>query len=524
MPSDDDAAPSQPAPRLLRTRLNWQRLGGGWVALALLVGVGGGVLQWLGPPSDGARPRSGPGSSGPGSAPARATPGPGTTRDAAVSGDATPRTDAAAGQGPAGVATAPTTTAPPPVLYPSGGARDRREPAQAASGSSAPNATAGSPTLGGSAAGSSPPAAEHPATPAAPLAAEPVTPGGPPPRVAGAQVAGSGTERSVEAAPTGPRSAASPVPTPASAAPVVIAAPLAALLEPAADGLALPRIGADGLAPMQAYARPFQAPPGARLVAIVLDGIGLSEADSQAAINALPGEVDLAVSPYAPRPEALLRQARLKGHELLASIPMEPAGAPLNDEGGRALTIDATPEANEANLAWVLGRIQGYVGATGGSDGQRGEHFALSGRPFAAVAESLAARGLLYLDAAGARVPFGLASRGVDLVVDEPAGAAALDARLARLETMAQENGVAVGLAGPPRPVTVERIAAWAKGLASRGLVLAPVSALVRTGRAAPPTAGQGGAAPGVPDMAAPVPHGQAADGSAGASQARRAP
>ncbi len=498
------AVPGHPASRPLRARLSWQRLGGGWVALALLAGVGGGVLQWLGPPSGSAAPGSGPAS-----APVGATPGPGTTRDATAPGDATPRTDAAAGQGPAAVTTAPATTAPPPVLYPSGGARDRREPVQAASGSPAANATVGSPTFGGSAAGSGPPAAEHPATPAPPLAAEPVAPVGPSPRVAGAEAAGSGTERTANAAPAGP---------------LVIAAPLAALLEPAADGLALPRVGADGVAPMQAYARPFQAPPGARLVAIVLDGIGLSEADSQAAINVLPGEVDLAVSPYAPRPEALLRQARLKGHELLASIPMEPAGAPLNDEGGRALTIDATPEVNEANLVWVLGRIQGYVGVTGGSDGQRGEHFALSGRPFAAVAESLAARGLLYLDAAGTRVPAGLASRGVDLVVDEPAGAAALDARLARLETMAQENGVAVGLAGPPRPVTVERIAAWAKGLASRGLVLAPVSALARTGRAAPSAAGQDGAAPGVVGVAAPVPRGRAADGSAGASQARKAP
>jgi len=214
----------------------------------------------------------------------------------------------------------------------------------------------------------------------------------------------------------------------------------------------------------------------------VLDGIGLSEADSLAAINDLPGAVDLAVSAYAAHPDALLVQARLRGHELLASIPMEPAGSPLNDEGGLALTADATPDANEAELARVLGRIQGYAGVTGGSDGQRGEHFALSGRPFAEVARALAARGLMYIDAAGVRLPPGLASRGVDLVVDEPAGAASLDARLARLEAMAQENGAALGLAGPPRPVTVERLAAWAAGLAARGLVLVPASALVRAG------------------------------------------
>ncbi len=325
--------------------------------------------------------------------------------------------------------------------------------------------------------------------------ARPVPPGSPAPQAAGAGsidpgATGLGRDRSADAIPPGSRPAA-----PAVDAPATIAAPIAALLEPAAGGLALPRIGADGLAPMRAYARPFSAPPGAKLVAIVVDGIGLSEADSQAAINALPGAIDLAVSPYAPHPEPLLHQARLKGHELLASIPMEPAGAPLNDEGGRALTLDATAEANAANLDQVLGRIQGYAGATGGSDGQRGEHFALSGRPFALVAEALAARGLLYVDSAGTHLPPGLASRGVDLVVDEPAGAAVLDARLARLEAAAQEKGAAVGLAGPPRPVMVERLAAWAKGLAARGFVLAPVSALVRTGKAAAPGTGPSGAA-----------------------------
>ncbi len=431
-------------------------------------------------------------------------------------------------------------TEPPPVLHPSGGPRNRQDPGQTASGlpASSPAAIGSPPSqepLSGPPRPPVPerPAPEHSATseamPSAALPAEAAASTGAVPSAA------AGPENAVPAA-----SRPAAVPASAPDGPVVVAAPLAALLEPAADGLALPRIGADGLAPMQAYAQPFQAAPGAKLVAVVLDGIGLSEADSLAAINVLPGAIDLAVSPYAPHPEALLRQARLKGHELLASIPMEPAGAPLNDEGGRALTIDATPEANAANLAGVLGRFGGYVGATGGSDGQRGEHFALSGRPFAAVAEGLAARGLLYVDTAGTRLPAQLASCGVDLVVDEPAGAASLNARLARLEAAAQENGAAVGLAGPPRPVTVERLAAWAKGLAARGLVLAPVSALVRTGRSALSGTGPSGVAGGGPASGGPVrdeadalamptaatPHGQVAGAPSapGVSAARRAP
>ncbi len=517
-----DVAPSR-GPASLRDRLTWRRLGGAWAALAVLAGGGAGVLQWLGAPQEPAgvpvsAASAGP-SAGTGVAAFRDDAGTGAgareavaPRGAVLQGESSPTGVSPKGTSTAGISppdvaqpAAPhdlasaVVTAPtgPALLRPSGGPDRRDLPGPApASGSGGGPAAQGA--ASGDVAGATVAAGAAPALPGA-------EPGA---------VAGLAAVRGGDAAPA--RRPAG-LPAQARAGPVVIAAPLAALLGPGPDGLSLPQVGADGLAPMQAYARPFSAPPGAKLVSVVLDGVGLSEADSLAAINALPGAVDLAVSPYAAHPDALLRQARLKGHELLASIPMEPAGSPLNDEGGRALTTDATDVANAAGLDRVLGRIQGYAGATGGSDGQRGERFALSGRPFAEVARDLAARGLLYVDAAGARLPPELASRGVDLVVDEPEGAAVLDARLARLEAMAQENGTALGLAGPPRPVTVARIALWAKGLAARGLVLAPASALVRTGQAAPSGADAAVAPADVPVSGAP-------SGRVGDPLSRRAP
>ena len=472
----------------LRERLTWRRLGVAWAALAVVGAGAGGVLQWLGPPPPERAVAAADVAPGEGAA----SPGAATEAGGAKAGGPE------AGSAPAGGAQADSgaglvaphdlqsTVVPNPAgpvrLLPSG-APVRRDAAGVALGAGGERAggVAGVGVPAGAAGSSVPGAAAVPGD------------------VASGEAAG-GAARGVADGRSGVAGVQ------AKDGPVAIAAPMAALLEPGADGLSLPRVGADGVAPMQAYARPYAAPPGAKLVAIVLDGIGLSESDSLAAINNLPGAVDLAVSAYAAHPDALMAQARLKGHELLASIPMEPAGSPLNDEGGLALTADATQDANEAGLARVLGRIQGYAGVTSGSDGQRGERFSFSGRPFAEVARVLAARGLLYIDAAGVRLPPGLASRGVDLVVDEPAGAASLDARLARLEAMAQESGAALGLAGPPRPVTVERLGAWAAGLAARGLVLVPASALVRT----EPGAVAAAASPGA--------------GHAGESSSRRAP
>ena len=69
--------------------------------------------------------------------------------------------------------------------------------------------------------------------------------------------------------------------------------------------------------------------------------------------------------------------------------------------------------------------------------------------------------------------------RVADLLVDEPAVRAEIDARLARLEELARDRGSALGVAGLPGPVTVERLAAWAATLDQRGISLVPVSALV---------------------------------------------
>ena len=71
-------------------------------------------------------------------------------------------------------------------------------------------------------------------------------------------------------------------------------------------------------------------------------------------------------------------------------------------------------------------------------------------------------------------------SRTVDLVIDEPGAAADIDDKLARLAKLAQAKGSALGFAGTLRPVTIQRLAAWANGLAADGLALAPVSALVQ--------------------------------------------
>ncbi len=259
-----------------------------------------------------------------------------------------------------------------------------------------------------------------------------------------------------------------------------IAEPDPALLEPsrAFPAAGLPRIGVDGRLPRLAYRRPAP-PPGARpRIALLLAGMGLAAADSRTAIDRLPGAVSLAFSAYTPNPESLLAAARSRGHEILASVPMEANGYPWNDAGPRSLMTGSLPAKNRENLEWAMSRLQGYVGVTGASDGLRGERFAEQSSSFALVLEEAARRGLLYVDPRpGAPAPPGT-GRTVDVVLDDPPTRADIEAKLILLERMARDHGTALGLAGPLRPATIERLAAWTEDVERRGYQLVPVSAL----------------------------------------------
>ena len=277
--------------------------------------------------------------------------------------------------------------------------------------------------------------------------------------------------------------ASAPVEVVAAAPPVDgLRVPRPALLEPslAVPGAMLPRVGPDGTLPRVAYARPSPVTDRPR-VALVLSGLGLSEADSIAAIRALPPTVTLAISPYASNAAPVLDLARAHGNELLATVPMEAEGA--DSAGRRALMTGASAEDNRINLEWALGRTQGYAGVTGaGDNGLRGERFAAQISSFKAMLEEVSRRGLYYLDPrpGGPGLPLALPHATVSAVADDRPARDEFEDRLAAIEAMARERGFAIALAGPPRRATVERLVAWAGLLEQRGFVMVPVSALVQ--------------------------------------------
>jgi polysaccharide deacetylase 2 family uncharacterized protein YibQ len=253
----------------------------------------------------------------------------------------------------------------------------------------------------------------------------------------------------------------------------------ARLLEKSRYGM-IPMV-ADGLKPFTVYAADADRTKAAKMpvVAIVVGGLGVGAAKTTDAIMKLPPAVTLAFTPYGADPTKLAERARAQRHEILLQVPMEPFDYPDNDPGPQTLLTSQTAEQNIDRLHWHLSRFQGYAGIAN----FMGARFVATDNAMQPIIREAAKRGLGYLDdgsisrsaapslTAAQAMPFAKA----DFTIDAVPTSAEIDRTLVKLETLAKERGLAVGVASA-LPISIERIAAWTKTLDSRGIMLVPLT------------------------------------------------
>jgi polysaccharide deacetylase 2 family uncharacterized protein YibQ len=238
---------------------------------------------------------------------------------------------------------------------------------------------------------------------------------------------------------------------------------------------------ADGLKPFTVYAADADRTRAAKMpvVAIVVGGLGVGAAKTTDAIMKLPPAVTLAFTPYGADPAKLAERARAQRHEILLQVPMEPFDYPDNDPGPQTLLTTLTPEQNIDRLYWHLSRFQGYAGIAN----FMGARFTAADAVMQPIIREAAKRGLGYLDdgssprsaapslSAAQSMPFAKA----DFTIDAVPTSAEIDRTLVKLETLAKERGLAVGVASA-LPISIDRLAAWIKTLDSRGIMLVPLT------------------------------------------------
>lgn len=260
-----------------------------------------------------------------------------------------------------------------------------------------------------------------------------------------------------------------------------LTAPMDELLEMTQAG-ALPKIDSTGLEPRRAYAMPFDVSDPRPKVSLIVVGLGLSREVTESAL-ALPPEIGLAFSPYTQGLDDWLEDTRMAGHESYIQLPMEPVTYPIDDPGPHTLLSSLSDEENTRQMHWVMSRGAGYVGLVA----YMGSQFVIDSKRVDYILSEIKNRGLLYIDnnvtpyskvfdmGIETAAPFLQSSLDVDAIPTERG----IDQQLDALIEVARKQGQALGLVGT-HPLNFSKIALWANTLRTKGVVLAPPTALIQ--------------------------------------------
>jgi len=219
-------------------------------------------------------------------------------------------------------------------------------------------------------------------------------------------------------------------------------------------------------------------------VALVVGGLGINATHTKSAIEELPPEVTLSFAPDANRLQYWIDRARAAGHEVLIELPMENYDYGRMKMHPQTLLAGKGADVNVPRLNTLLGRASGYFGVIN----YQGAKFAEDAAAVRPVLDVLSKRGVALVEdgsleeasldkvADQSHVRYAKAASPIDtkLTADD------INLELMELETIAKEKGAAMG-AGYAFPITIEMAKIWASELGPKGIILAPVSALVGT-------------------------------------------
>lgn len=231
----------------------------------------------------------------------------------------------------------------------------------------------------------------------------------------------------------------------------------------------------------QRYAVPAPKTAGRPMIAVVIDDLGVDKRRSEK-VTTLRAPLTLAWMTYAEDLQRITQVARQRGHELMLHVPMQPMGVSW-DPGPDVLEVGVNPEENRRRLNWGLDRFEGFVGV----NNHMGSRYTGDRVGMRVVMEELKKRGLLFLDsvttdksvapelARNYGVPF--AARQV--FIDNEQSVTQVLAQLAKAEAYARKHGAAIAI-GHPHDATIEALSQWLPGLDAKGIVLVPVTAIVK--------------------------------------------
>lgn len=210
--------------------------------------------------------------------------------------------------------------------------------------------------------------------------------------------------------------------------------------------------------PIDIHGQPYTITPQTSLIALVLLDLGTQPDFSKQALEQLPAEVTLAISPFIQDPAGWARKAKEFRHEILVNILMEPDNYPANDPGPQTLLNSLTEEKNLERLALGIQKVGMAVGVTHAS----GSSFTTYEASMEPVLKALRQRGMLFLDTLMS--PYSVASKltrkgGTSFLVANHffgSNPGSIDQELKKIQMIAQHKGSVVAVA-PLSPFVLKR-------------------------------------------------------------------
>lgn len=226
-------------------------------------------------------------------------------------------------------------------------------------------------------------------------------------------------------------------------------------------------------------ATPERKVPGKPRIAIIVTNLGLNKKSTELALT-LPKQCGLGFLPYTKTLKPLLHQAQTNGHEIYLYLPLQMSRS-YENPGKYALLGNLPPEDNLARLNLILNSHARYDGVYSSFK----EVFTSNAQISEMLLDHLDSKNLIFVmgRVQQGHLPPHLKKRDnlvyTNIVIDKEPDEQAINNSLEKLIKTSKEKGVAIGYT-QGFTLTIEMIRDWLPKLKDRGVMLVPISELLK--------------------------------------------
>ncbi|HAG52807.1 MAG TPA: hypothetical protein DCL21_03365 [Alphaproteobacteria bacterium] len=245
-----------------------------------------------------------------------------------------------------------------------------------------------------------------------------------------------------------------------------------------------PAIVVDENAPMYVKNKqPITIDPNKKLIAIIIDDVGVHVKNSKYSAEKLPKEMTFSYLPYGRATQELIKQETAKTREALLHLPTEPISS--IDPGPDALYAKMTTKQIQDVTNKNLEQVAPYIV---GANNHMGSKFTASFEGMKPVLEIMDKNKLFFIDSfttaktkvkeARDAVAPNLPLLTRNIFLDHKRTNEFITSQLAKTEKIADKKGYAIAI-GHPHKITTDVLIKWADSLDKSKYQLVPITAML---------------------------------------------